>query len=179
VAAVLVAAAVLFIVALLPRRQAARWLRGAAGERATAQILARLPTRRWTVIHDLAVPGSRANIDHLVIGRTGVWVVDTKTTRAAVRTRWRAVHFGDRRLDPGPVVWETEVVSDRLAVSARPIIAVHGALAHRARAGSVRVVPAAQLPRRLRRGRRRLRRHEVAALSERAVRVFRPADGGG
>jgi hypothetical protein len=30
------------------------------------------------VLHDCAIPRSRANIDHLVIGPTGVWIVDAK-----------------------------------------------------------------------------------------------------
>src|SRR5947209_146921 len=77
--------------------------------------LERLPRRRWAVWHDLPVPGSRANIDHLVVGPTGVWVVDTKTTRAEVRSGWRSVRLGDRRLDVAPTRWEAEVVADRLA----------------------------------------------------------------
>jgi Nuclease-related domain len=33
------------------------------------------------VLHDLAVPGSRANIDHLVIKPGGVFVIDSKQYR--------------------------------------------------------------------------------------------------
>ena len=71
-----------------------RWWRGAVGEKATACALDRLPARRWVVLHDLRIPGSRANIDHLVIGPKGVWVVDTKTTRTQVRAGWRRVRVG-------------------------------------------------------------------------------------
>jgi hypothetical protein len=39
------------------------WRRGAAGERRTARLLAPLERRGWAVLHDLAVPGSPANID--------------------------------------------------------------------------------------------------------------------
>ena len=39
------------------------WRRGAIGERRTARLLARLERHGWAVLHDLAVPGSRANID--------------------------------------------------------------------------------------------------------------------
>lgn len=70
-----------------PRQDADRWARGAAGEQATAALLAGLAPRRWTVLHDLTVPGSRANIDHLVIGPTGLWVVDSKAFRGKVRAR--------------------------------------------------------------------------------------------
>jgi hypothetical protein len=154
-----------------------RWLRGAAGEMATAQLLDELPSRRWTVLHDVRVPGSRANIDHLVIGPSGLWVVDSKTTRARVRTSWRTVWVGERRLDSGPVQWEAQVVTDRLGVEARPLIVLHGSGLRRrgARASGVRVVPPATLLRRLRRGRRRLLRPEVRGLADRAESVFRPA----
>jgi len=37
------------------------WRRGAAGERRTARLLGCLEDRGWVVLHDLAVPGSRAN----------------------------------------------------------------------------------------------------------------------
>jgi hypothetical protein len=129
------------------------------------------------VMHDLAVPGSRANIDHLVIGRTGVWVVDTKTTRARVTHRWRSVRLGHYRLDPDPSCWEASIVADRLGVSVRPIIAVHGdGLPRRgAWAGRVKVVGAESLVRALRSGRRRLSTREIADLAERAFSVFAPA----
>ena len=42
---------------------AVAWRRGAAGERRTARLLSPLDQQGWTVLHDLAVPRSRANID--------------------------------------------------------------------------------------------------------------------
>ncbi|HET9077287.1 MAG TPA: nuclease-related domain-containing protein [Acidimicrobiales bacterium] len=95
-------------------RDVSRWSRGAAGERRSAEILAGLPGRRWVVRHDLSIPGSRANIDHVVVGRTGVWVIDTKTTRAPVTAGWRRVYFGDRALDTASVRWEADVLGERL-----------------------------------------------------------------
>lgn len=159
-----------------PRPDPERWLRGAAGEVATALRLDRLPARRWVVRHDLPIPGSRANVDHLLIGPTGVWVIDTKTTRASIRARWRTVRFGDRRLDSGPVQWEAEVVADRLDVEVRPLIVVHGAGLRRrgGRAGRVRVLPVDRLLHHVRRGRRRLARDQVAALADRMDQVFSP-----
>jgi hypothetical protein len=158
-----------------------RWLRGAGGEQATAVILDTLPSRRWVVLHDLRIPGSRANIDHLVVGPTGVWVIDSKTTRATVTTGSRAVYFGDRRLDVGPLRWEATVVEDRLGVTVRPIVAVHGTGLRRrgARAGGVKVVPAELVARRIRRGRRRLSRDDVAALADVALESFSPGTSPG
>ncbi len=160
-----------------PRPDPERWLRGAAGETATAQLLDRLPSRRWAVLHDVGVLGSRANIDHLVIGPTGLWVVDSKTTRSRVRAGWQTVRMGGRRLDTGPAKWEAQVVTDRLGVQARPLIVLHGQGLRRrgGRSGGVRVVPPTTLLRRLRRGRRRLGRPEVRGLADRAEAVFRPA----
>jgi len=36
--------------------------------RGCARLLGPLGRQGWVVLHDLAVPGSRANLDHLVIG---------------------------------------------------------------------------------------------------------------
>ena len=46
-----------------PSRDAVAWRRGAAGERRTARLLAALERYGWAVLHDLEVPGSRANLD--------------------------------------------------------------------------------------------------------------------
>src|SRR6202011_1185446 len=109
-----------------PDPDADRWRRAAAGEMATAVLLGRLP-RRWVVLHDRAVPGSVANIDHLVIGPTGVWVVDTKAARPRLRVSRGQVWAGDHAIDRGPAAWQAEVVSDRLGVGAGGVVAVHGA----------------------------------------------------
>jgi hypothetical protein len=61
-----------------PSPETLAWARGAAGERHLARLLAPLDAHGWTVLHDLRVPGSNANIDHLVIGAPGVFVVDAK-----------------------------------------------------------------------------------------------------
>jgi hypothetical protein len=45
-----------------PSPAAVAWRRGAAGERRTARLLSQLEQYGWAVLHDLAVPGSRANI---------------------------------------------------------------------------------------------------------------------
>jgi Nuclease-related domain len=162
-----------------PDRDLQRWRRGAAGERATAAVLAELTARRWAVLHDRRVPGSRANLDHLVIGPSGVWLLDTKTTRAVVRARWRRVHFGKRCLDAGPTKWEAQVVADRLGVAVRPLIVVHGSglRGRGGRCGGVRVVPPGHLVRCLRRPwhRRRLSNRDAAQLAAEAEGAFPPA----
>lgn len=55
------------------------WRQGAEGERRTAAELAALESRGWVVLHDLHWPGRPfANIDHIVVGPTGVYVIDSK-----------------------------------------------------------------------------------------------------
>ncbi len=54
------------------------WLRGAVGEEKVARRLDELAERGAKVLHDRRIPGSRANIDHLVVGPAGVFVVDAK-----------------------------------------------------------------------------------------------------
>ena len=51
---------------------------GAAGERATAEILDRCCLNGATVLHDLNIPGSWANIDHLVVAGQRLWLIDSK-----------------------------------------------------------------------------------------------------
>lgn len=69
-------------------RAAELWERGAEGERRTAEALAALPAHEWTVFHDVPWPGrARANIDHVAVGPTGVFVIDSKHWSGAVTVR--------------------------------------------------------------------------------------------
>lgn len=57
------------------------WKTGGEGELATARQLGQLPSS-WCVRHDLDhVPGVKGNLDHLVAGPAGVFVVETKNWR--------------------------------------------------------------------------------------------------
>lgn len=54
--------------------------RGAESEEATAAALELLPTDGWKVFHDIAWPGRvYANVDHIVIGPGGVFVIDSQS----------------------------------------------------------------------------------------------------
>lgn len=63
------------------------WARGAAGERKVGAVLDTLRGSGAVVLHDRRIPGSRANIDHVVVARSGVWVIDTKRYRGQVARR--------------------------------------------------------------------------------------------
>ena len=60
------------------------WRRGARGERRTARALHKLVRAGWTVLHDVAIPDSRANGDHLLIGPPGVFLVDSKAWHGSI-----------------------------------------------------------------------------------------------
>jgi hypothetical protein len=75
------------------------WAKGADGEQRVGASLDRLSTCGAFVLHDRQMPGSRANIDHIVVAPSGVWVVDAKRYRGRVERRDRGRLFrADLRL---------------------------------------------------------------------------------
>ncbi|WP_395156660.1 nuclease-related domain-containing protein [Ilumatobacter sp.] len=71
---------------ITPESQATKaWKVGAEGERRVAEVLE--GARGIEVLHDRLVPGSRANIDHLAIGPSGVFVIDAKKYTGQVEAR--------------------------------------------------------------------------------------------
>ena len=136
----------------------------------------------WAVLHDLAVPGSRANLDHLVIGPGGVFVVDSKQYR------------GRLQLDPTGRLWHgryplaptlravsfeadraAQILADPQVVV--PIVAVHGPKVPWGKVviDGVPVVPARRLPSMLRALPVVLGPERVADLADRARVRFRAA----
>ncbi|MGO9489422.1 MAG: nuclease-related domain-containing protein [Solirubrobacteraceae bacterium] len=61
-----------------------RWASGARGEQMLAETLARR-CPKVPLLHDRRIPGSRANIDHLAFAPSGIYVIDTKRYRGAIR----------------------------------------------------------------------------------------------
>jgi hypothetical protein len=105
------------------------WRRGAKGERLTARRLRRLG-RGWTIFHDLAIPGSRANVDHLVIGPPGVFLIDSKHYRGRLTltpdgTLWHGRYTLTHVL--ATARWEADVISQVLGATVTPMLCVHGA----------------------------------------------------
>lgn len=60
------------------------WKLGAEGERLVAESLERVGGSAH-LLHDRRIPGRRANIDHIAVVATGVWVIDAKNVRGKVR----------------------------------------------------------------------------------------------
>lgn len=68
---------------------------GADGEEATARLLQRLERKGFVVLHDRRIPGARENLDHVVIGPSGVSTIETKSWSGKVRiTRTGVLHNG-------------------------------------------------------------------------------------
>jgi hypothetical protein len=114
-----------------PSEQARTWQRGAHGERHTARLLDRLTRDGFVVFHDLAVPGNTsANVDHLVIGPTGVFIIDSKQWTGQVHQGadglvWHNHYPLDRTLET--VRWEAETVGRLLGIRVAALLCVHGA----------------------------------------------------
>ncbi|MCW2584010.1 MAG: hypothetical protein JWQ53_2800 [Klenkia sp.] len=73
------------------------WRQGAAGERAVARRLDQLVDRGVEVLHDRRIPGTRANIDHIAVSSSGVYVIDSKNYTGMVRVDGKGGLFGPRR----------------------------------------------------------------------------------
>jgi hypothetical protein len=106
----------------------AAWGRGAKGERRTARALHPLLRAGWTVLHDVAIPGSRANADRLLIGPPGVFLVDAKAWHGHITlgldgSAWHNGHPMDGALDT--VRWEAEQVAQALRAPVLPMLCVH------------------------------------------------------
>lgn len=67
---------------------------GLLAERAVGQALDPLGQHGWRVLHDRALPGSTANIDHVLVGPPGVVVIDTKAHRGALTLDASGVRIG-------------------------------------------------------------------------------------
>jgi hypothetical protein len=60
------------------------WATGAQGERLLAAELARR-CPNVLMLHDRRMPNSRANIDHIAVAATGLYVIDAKRYRGAIK----------------------------------------------------------------------------------------------
>lgn len=99
------------------------WRVGAEGERRAAEFLAE--AQGVEVLHDRRIPGSKANIDHIAIGPSGVFVIDAKKYTGAVEVRdvgslFRTderlyVNGRDRTKLVDGVLWQGEVVRTALS----------------------------------------------------------------
>ena len=106
---------------------------GAEGEEATSRRLAGLPDG-WIVLHDRRIPGSRANIDHVVVGPIGVAVVESKSWSGTVKVHADRLTGSGRNPDAAidQVLRQVEAVRavlgpDHADLEVRPVLCIHRA----------------------------------------------------
>ena len=109
------------------------WGIGAEGERVTQRELAKLADG-YEVINDRQIPGERGNIDHLVIGPGGVWVVESKRMVGKLTIRDDEVYVRGRKTGMvDQVLHQVEVLESLLQdaglseIPIRPILFVQKA----------------------------------------------------
>jgi Nuclease-related domain len=127
-AAAVAAGAVGWLLRFRVTADTAAWRHGARGERRTARALRPLLRAGWSVLHDVAIPGSRANADHLLIGPPGVFLVDSKAWHGHITSgpdgsAWHNGHPMDEVLDTAR--WEARQVAGALGVGVLPLLCVH------------------------------------------------------
>jgi hypothetical protein len=161
------------------------WRDGARGERATARRLQRLERCGYVVLHDLQVPGSHANLDHVAVGPAGVFVIDSKRYSGRLwlgpdGMLWYAGYPLAQQL--ATVVWATMRLAEALQLP--PEVPVRALMVvHRARVpfgeltlAGVQVIPPSSLPAVL--GREAiLPAMQVALIAGQATARLRPAGG--
>jgi hypothetical protein len=112
------------ILALSDDPQSTRaWQQGAVGEAMMAERLATLPVA-FRTLHDRRIPGTRANIDHIAVGPSGVWIIDAKrykgkrpqlrTEGGLIRPRVDSLRIGGR--DGSTLVRGIESQIERVAL---------------------------------------------------------------
>jgi nuclease-like protein len=70
-----------------PKRSTEAWGKGAEGEELVGPFLAHSVGDEGIVLHDRRIPRSRANLDHIAIVASGIWVIDSKHYRGRLQVR--------------------------------------------------------------------------------------------
>lgn len=110
------------------------WATGAGGEEQVGKRLAELLAPGIILLHDRRVPSSRANIDHIAVAPSGIWVIDTKRYQGKVAIR-RSLFQASRLMVAGRdksklvegLARQVELVRGSVRESAATV-PVHGAL---------------------------------------------------
>lgn len=179
--------ALLFLGVYLERPQTIEaWRIGAEGERRTGRHLQGLTRNGFITLNDRKVPGYGGNLDHIVIGPTGVWAVETKNLAGKVVIDGDSLRVGRRRQDRiiDQVYREASAIQVALGVqlpdlnlTVTPIICLHrGELPFfNKTVRGVRLASGAQLERLIREGTPRLSADQVERIAFVADRAFPPA----
>ena len=128
-----------FLLAVFDDPQSTRaWSVGAEGERKLSEMLATIAGDSLRVLHDRRIPGTKANIDHLVMSPKGVFVVDAKRYRDArpalrvegglLRPRTEFLTVGGRDRTALVTGIQKQIALVRKALAGLPEVSVKGVL---------------------------------------------------
>jgi hypothetical protein len=108
-----------------PKQTTSSWRKGSDGEELTERQLRRLPNQ-FVCLHDRRMPGSRANIDHLVIGPTGIFTVETKNYSSEIVIGRKTVQRAGRSMDTvvAQAIGQAAAVRALLDRPVRPLVCI-------------------------------------------------------
>ena len=159
------------------------WRTGALGEERTGDLLRPLEAQGFRVMHDRLMPRSRANIDHIVVGPPGVFIVETKNYGGKLRVRRGEVWVAGRRKTE--IVAQAKREAAAVAVVVSPVPVTPLLCVHRADLGwfkvetdGVRIVAPREMVKVLRKSPVRLTPDEVTRLADQIEKSLVPAVSG-
>jgi hypothetical protein len=68
-------------------RRDSKWIKGAAGEYLMAKALHEGLKSGEVILNDRTIPQSKANIDHIVIASSGIWIIDSKHWKGQIQVK--------------------------------------------------------------------------------------------
>ncbi|WNF27086.1 UvrD-helicase domain-containing protein [Streptomyces sp. C11-1] len=167
------------------RRQARQWEAGSEGERLVAAQLLVLTERGWRLLVDRRWPGTRtANVDMLLVGPGGVFVIDVKNWRSAPEVLDGKLLAGGEPRDEHATrllavtkAAEGAVASLGLSpVAVQPLMVFAGRRVD-AELGRIRLLGEHEVGPALLSERSRLRKESVRAIADHLERVFPDYEG--
>ena len=82
-------------------RRDPKWTKGAAGEYLMDLSLHNHVNEGAVILTDRQVPGTKSNIDHIVVAPSGVWIIDAKTWRGKIEYKSTSLFGMEKRLFVG------------------------------------------------------------------------------
>lgn len=82
-------------------RRDSKWTKGAAGEYLMDLSLHKHVNDGAVILTDRQLPGTKSNIDHIVIAPSGVWIIDAKTWRGKIEYKSTSFFGMEKRLFVG------------------------------------------------------------------------------
>jgi hypothetical protein len=151
-----------YVLPLVDRRD-----RGARAEEHIGHLLSQLPGEEWRVIHDASL--GHGNVDHILIGPSGIFTVETKSHPGPVRVG--RVHGATIRQAQA----QRNAIERVTQMKVEPLLVYSRAWVDRplARRKGVRVLPARMLLGHVERSAKTLSRSDVATARERLESALR------